>query len=147
MRKHYSTLAELIQAYHDHELTPETAVVELDKNEVSVTWHAADDEDWLRAETVFEGYQADLLTQALDLLGIPWECGNLPSIAQERKVMRGYRKMHAAKVKAAQRKLHRKRARWGDKVIIRGSGKGGGNNCSASQRRSMTASALRRRYG
>ena len=31
MRKHYSTLAELIQAYHDRELTRETAVIELDK--------------------------------------------------------------------------------------------------------------------
>lgn len=73
MRKHYSTLAELIQAYHDRELTRETAVIELDKNEVSVTWHAPDDEDWLSAETVFEGYQSDMLTQALDLLGLPWE--------------------------------------------------------------------------
>ena len=70
MRKHYSTLAELITAYHDHELTPETAIVELDKNEVTVTWHAADDEDWLRAETVYEGFQEDMLMQALDLLGI-----------------------------------------------------------------------------
>ena len=52
MRKHYSTLAELIQAYHDRELTRETAVIELDKNEVSVTWHAPDDEDWLSAAMV-----------------------------------------------------------------------------------------------
>jgi hypothetical protein len=73
MRKQYTSLAELIQAYHDHDLTPETAVVELDKNEVSVTWHAPDDEDWLRAETVYEAFQCDMLTEALDLLGIPRE--------------------------------------------------------------------------
>ena len=73
MRKHYSTLEELIEGYVSGELTPQTAVVELDKNEVTVTWHAGDDEDWERAETVYEGYQTDMLTEALDLLGIPHE--------------------------------------------------------------------------
>ena len=71
MRKQYTSLAELIQGYRDGDLTPETAMVELDKNEVSVTWHAPDDEDWLRAETVYEGFQCDMLEEALDLLGIP----------------------------------------------------------------------------
>ena len=34
-------------------------------------------------------------------------------------VAQGYRKIHAAKVRAARRKLRRKQARWRDKTIIR----------------------------
>lgn len=61
--------------------------------------------------------------------------------------MQTYRKIHHAKMKAARKKLRRKLARWKDKAIIRGSGKGGGNACTAPQRKTMTASQIMRKYG
>lgn len=69
----YKTLADLVNAYHAKELTRETAMLTIDNDNVHVTFHAADDPDWLRAENVFEMDPLDLLEQALDLLGIPHE--------------------------------------------------------------------------
>jgi hypothetical protein len=57
--------------------------------------------------------------------------------------VQGYQKIHAAKVRVARRKLQRKRARWGGKIIIRGSGKGGGHQCTAPRRTYMNASRMR----
>jgi len=54
-----------------------------------------------------------------------------------------YKHIRAAKLKAARRKLRRKQARWGDKTIIRGSGKGGGNQLTASRRKHLSASRMR----
>ena len=72
MRK-YANLGDVVNGYLSGELTPETAKVYLDKNEVTVTWHAPDDEDWLVAEDVFESDMHTTLEQALDLLGVPHE--------------------------------------------------------------------------
>lgn len=47
------------------------------------------------------------------------------------------------KVKTARRKLRRKRARWGGKVIIRGSGHGGSHQCKAPRRKSVNVSRMR----
>jgi len=58
-----------------------------------------------------------------------------------------HKQIHDAKMRAARRKLRRKHARWGDKAIVRGSGKGGGHSCSAPQRTHMTASQLWRKHG
>ena len=62
-------------------------------------------------------------------------------------LMHGYRKIRYAKVKAAQRKLRRKQARWGDKIITRGSGKGGDSQCTANQRKHMNVSRMMRKHG
>lgn len=61
--------------------------------------------------------------------------------------MQTYKQIHHARMKTARRKLRRKQARWGDRTIIRGSGKGGGNQLTAPQRKHMTASQLMRKYG
>lgn len=61
--------------------------------------------------------------------------------------MQTYRKIRHARMKAAGRRLRRKQLRWRGKVIIRGSGKGGGNQCTAQQRMHMTASQLKRKHG
>jgi len=57
--------------------------------------------------------------------------------------MQGYKKIRAAKVRAARRKLRRKQIRWCGKAIIRGSGKGGGHQCQANRRKSVNASRMR----
>lgn len=69
----YKTLAELATAYKSGELTPETATLMLDNDYTAVTYHAADDPDWLHAVDVFHMDPHDVLEQALDLLGIPHE--------------------------------------------------------------------------
>ncbi len=55
--------------------------------------------------------------------------------------MSGYGKIRAVKVKAARRKLARKKARWGGKVKIRCQGHGGGTP-AAKRRRYMNASRM-----
>lgn len=58
------TLEELIAAYKSGELT-EVAALVIDNDHTAVY-----DDD---ANTLFEMHPADLLEQALTLLGIPWE--------------------------------------------------------------------------
>lgn len=59
----YKTLAELKAAYESRELSREYPLV-LDNDSSSV---------WTEDESVYEGDPRDVLVEALNLLGIPWE--------------------------------------------------------------------------
>ena len=54
------------------------------------------------------------------------------------------KQIHAAKMKAARRKLRRKQARWKGKTIIRGSGKGSSSQLTANRRKSVNVSRMRK---
>jgi hypothetical protein len=60
----YATLSDLRDAYHSGDLDAQADVLTIDND--STTVYSADGE-------VFEMHPADLLRQALDLLGIPHE--------------------------------------------------------------------------
>jgi hypothetical protein len=62
------TLAELRDAYARKEITQPMF---LDANDARV--EIPEDEDWINATTVFTMDPHELLLEALDLLGIPWE--------------------------------------------------------------------------
>jgi len=55
--------------------------------------------------------------------------------------MQGYRKIHAAKVKVARRKLRHKQSRWRGKTITRGSGR---KQLTAPRRKHMNVSRMRK---
>jgi len=67
----YKTLAELKAAYDSGELSKDNPVT-LDNDSTSV-YTEGDEENDIGGECVFSEHPADLMEQALDLLGIPWE--------------------------------------------------------------------------
>jgi hypothetical protein len=62
----YSTLRELIAAYQSGELSRDCPVI-LDNDQVSVWSDSAD-------AVIYDSYPAKLIEDALDILGVPWEC-------------------------------------------------------------------------
>jgi hypothetical protein len=70
----YSTLADLVNAYHDHSLTAPLTV----DNDSTFVYANTDgdepgDDDNTGVDCVFEMHPAELLEACLDLLGIPHE--------------------------------------------------------------------------
>lgn len=64
----YPDVASLVAAYKSGELT---RPVMLDNDCVNVV--VPENEDWIRAETVFESYPEGLLQDLLTYLGVPWD--------------------------------------------------------------------------
>jgi len=57
--------------------------------------------------------------------------------------MQTFRKIRKARAQAARRKLARKKMRWRDRVIIRGSGRGSNSQLTAPRRKHLNASRMR----